>query len=536
VSQVSTTLLVHGRVHSPTHPDATAMAVRDGVVVWLGSDEVGRGQFPDAQVVDLDGGFVAPGFVDSHIHLTATGLSLTGLDLRASMSRRHCLQMIADYAAAHPGQPVWGHGWDESSWPENAAPSTADLDAALGCRPAYLARVDVHSALASTGLRERVPGLPSATGFAEQRPLVGDAHHLVRAAARDLLTDVQRSEARVAALDAAAASGIVAVHECAGPEIGGLDDWHELRTLSRAHGVQVTGYWGEAVSSPAQARAVVEETGAAGLAGDLFVDGALGSRTAWLHEPYADASDRVGTCYVDPGVITTHVRACTEAGVTAGFHVIGDAAVSAVVAAFERVIADLGVVAVARCGHRLEHLEMVTADQAAKLGAWGVMASMQPNFDALWGGDDGMYARRLGVDRAGVLNPFALLASQGVALAFGSDAPVTGLDPWATVRAAANHHTPASSISLRAAFAAATRGGWRAGGIGDGLAGTLVPGAPASYAVWDAGDLDVSAPSDAVRRWSTDPRSRVPALPRLGPTDPLPRCRQTVHRGAVIHG
>jgi predicted amidohydrolase YtcJ len=301
----------------------------------------------------------------------------------------------------------------------------------------------------------------------------------------------------------------------------------------------VTGYWGEAVTTTAQARAMVEDTGAAGLAGDLFVDGALGSHTAWLHAPYADASDRVGTCYLDAGVITAHVRACTEAGVTAGFHVIGDAAVSAAVAAFERVVDDLGVPAVARCGHRLEHLEMVSADQAAKLGAWGVMASMQPNFDALWGGPDGMYARRLGVDRAGVLNPFALLASQGVALAFGSDAPVTGLDPWATVRAAANHHTPDSSISVRAAFAAATRGGWRAGGVRDGLMGTLVPGAPASYGVWDVGDLGglvASVPSDAVRRWSTDPRSRVPALPRLGPTDPSPRCRQTVHRGAVIYG
>ena len=539
MTQVPTALLVNGRVHSPTHPDATAMAVRDGVVVWLGSDDVGRGQFPDAELVDLDGGFVAPGFVDSHIHLTATGLTLTGLDLRASASRRHCLQMIADYAAAHLGEPVWGHGWDESSWPENTPPSTAELDAVLGDRRAYLARVDVHSALASTGLRDRVPGLSSAIGFDPQRPLIGEAHHLVRAAARDLLTDAQRVAARVAALDAAAASGIVAVHECAGPEIGGLDDWHEVRTLSRAHGVQVTGYWGEVVANPAQARAVIEDTGAAGLAGDLFVDGALGSRTAWLHEPYADACDRVGTCYLDPEVITAHVRACSEARVTAGFHVIGDAAASAVVAAFERVVADLGVAAVARCGHRLEHLEMVSADQATKLGAWGVMASVQPNFDALWGGGYGMYARRLGVDRARVLNPFALLASQGVALAFGSDAPVTGLDPWTTVRAAANHHTPGSSVSVRAAFAAATRGGWRAGGVGDGLTGTLVPGAPASYAVWDVGDLselEAGAPRDAVRRWSTDPRSRVPALPRLGPTDPLPRCRQTVHRGAVIYG
>ncbi len=537
MTQISTTLLVNGRVHSPTHPDATAMAVRGDVVAWLGSDDVGRSQFPDADLEDLDGGFVAPGFVDSHIHLSATGLTLSGLDLRPARSHAHCIRMVADYAAAHPGQPVWGHGWDESAWPENTPPSSSELDAVLGDRSAYLARVDVHSALASTGLRRLVPELPAAAGFSAEEPLAGDAHHLVRAVARDLLTADQLAEARVAALDALAAAGIVAVHECAGPEIGGLDDWLQLRAID--HGVEVIGYWGEAVTTAAQARALKDQTGVRGLAGDLFVDGAFGSHTAWLHEPYADAPDRVGTCHLAPDAVEAHLRACTEAEITAGFHVIGDAAVSTVVDALERVVADVGVVAVARCGHRLEHLEMVTADQATKLGAWGVIASVQPNFDALWGGGNGMYARRLGVRRGSELNPLALLASQGVPLALGSDAPVTGIDPWVSVRAAINHQTPGSALSGRAAFAAATRGGWRACGVHDGKTGTLVPGAPASYAVWDAGALDaldVAAPRDAVQRWSTDPRSRVPALPRLGPTDALPRCRKTVHRGVVIHG
>ncbi|MEE6179597.1 amidohydrolase [Mycobacterium sp. 050134] len=510
------------------------MAVRGDAVVWLGSDDVGRGQFPGAGVEDLQGAFVAPGFVDSHVHVSAIGLTLSGLDLRPARSRGQCLQMLADHAAAHPDRPVWGHGWDESGWPENSPPTTADLDVALGDRPAYLTRVDVHSALASTALRRLAPDLPAAAGFSAEGPLAGDAHHLVRAVARELLTPEQLADARTAALDAAAASGIVAVHECAGPEIGGLEDWRCLRAVD--HGVEVIGYWGEAVTTAEQARALLDETGARGLAGDLFVDGALGSRTAWLHEPYADAPDRVGACYLDPDAVEAHVRACTTAGVTAGFHVIGDAAVSAAVAAFERVVDDLGVVPVARCGHRLEHLEMVSAEQAAKLGAWGVIASVQPNFDALWGGADGMYARRLGAERGHRLNPLALLASQGVPLALGTDAPVTGLDPWASVRAAANHRTPGSAVSARAAFAAATRGGWRAAGIRDGKAGTLVPGAPASYAVWDVGPLEVSAPRDGVQRWSTDPRSRVPALPALGPTDALPRCLRTVHRGAVIHG
>jgi predicted amidohydrolase YtcJ len=288
------------------------------------------------------------------------------------------------------------------------------------------------------------------------------------------------------------------------------------------------------VTTADQARDLIDHTKARGLAGDLFVDGALGSRTAWLHQPYTDAPACTGNSYLDVEAVTAHLHACTEAGVTAGFHVIGDAAVTAVVTALERVVDQVGAPAVARCGHRLEHLEMVTEEQAGKLGSWGVIASMQPNFDALWGGEDGMYVQRLGRDRGTQLNPFALLASQGVPIAFGSDSPVTGLNPWASVRAATRHRTAGSAISARAAFAAATRGAWRAGGVRDGITGTLVPGAPASYAVWDADEFEVSAPADAVQRWSTDQRSRVPALPRLD--DPLPRCRQTVHRGAVIHG
>jgi len=523
-----TTLLRNGRIHSPTHPDATAMAVHGDIVAWLGADDVGSTLYPDAEVIDLGGAFVAPAFVDCHVHITATGLSMVGLDLRGADSRSDLLHRLSTYAAEHPDAVIWGHGWDQTGWPEETVPTTAEIDAVTGRRPVYLSRIDVHSALASTALRQRCD-IP-----VEQHPLTAAEHHRARAAARELLSPAQRGAARMAALDAFAANGVVAVHECAGPDIGGIDDWRELSALQ--HGVKVTGYWGEAVCTAAQARDLIAATGAAGLAGDLFVDGALGSHTAWLSQPYTDAPGCTGNTYLEPEQITAHVSACTEAGVPAGFHVIGDAAVSAVVDAFATVVDRYGTAAVARCGHRLEHLEMPTIRHAEQLGSWGVIASMQPNFDALWGGRDGMYAQRLGIERAATLNPLALLASHGVPLAFGSDSPVTGIDPWQTVRAAAAHRTPGSAISPRAAFAAATRGAWRAGGVRDGVTGTLVPGAPASFAVWHTDTLEVSAPADRVARWSTDPRSRVPALPRLGPGDPAPVCRATVHRGAVIFG
>ncbi|GAB2647673.1 amidohydrolase family protein [Prescottella soli] len=529
---MSTQLLVDGRIYSPSAPDATAMAVTDGVVVWVGEDRPGRALHPDAEIVELDGAFVTPGFVDTHVHVTALGLQLTGLDLSGARDKAECLDLLRHFARERDDAVIWGQGWDDTRWPD-AAPTTAELDEAAPGRAVYLTRIDAHSALCSTPLRQSASGLASAAGFSPDGALTGDAHHVARAQARALVTPAQRAAARTAALDHAAAQGIVAVHECGGPDIGGLDDFRELLALS--HGVEVRGYWGEAVDSPEAATELLARTGAHGLGGDLFIDGALGSRTAALLDPYHDCAGHHGNNYLDVDAVAAHVRACTLAGIQAGFHVIGDAAVTAAVAAFATVAGELGGPALAARGHRLEHLEMVTPEQAAQLGGWGVIASMQPVFDALWGGPDGMYAQRLGADRAAGMNPFAPIAATGMSLAFGSDAPVTPIEPWAMLRAAVHHHTPGSGVSPRAAFSAATRGAWRAGGVRDGMAGTLTPGAPASYVIWDADELVVSAPKDSVQRWSTDPRSRVPALPRLEDGARTPVCLRSVHRGVTVH-
>ncbi len=530
----STRLLVGGSVYSPGTPEATAMVVTDDTITWVGTDAVGRSLHPGAEVVELDGAFVAPGFVDTHVHATAAGTALLGLDLTGVGSLRECLAAVAEHASVHPTGVVWGQGWDDSTWPEQRPPSRAEVDGCAPDRVVYLCRVDAHSALASTPLLERTPGVTERAGWSPDGPLSQEAHHLVRESARALLGPAHRAAAQLALLDRAAARGVVCVHECGGHEIAGVEDFRELLTLE--HGVQVHGYWGEAVSSAEQGREVLGATGAHGLAGDLFVDGSLGSRTAWLRAPYCD-DDAAGTgaAYLDVDAIAAHLRACTELGVQGGFHVIGDGGVAAVTAALGRVVAELGGPAVATRGHRMEHLEMIDAAQAALLGGWGVQASVQPVFDALWGGEDGLYAQRLGPERALALNPYATLAAAGVGLALSSDTPVTPLEPWAAVRAAVHHRTPGAGISPRAAFTAATRGAWRAGGVRDGLAGTLVPGAPASYAIWDVDELVVAAPASAVQRWSLDPRSGVPALPRLDPDAALPRCRATVHRGRTLY-
>jgi predicted amidohydrolase YtcJ len=131
------------------------------------------------------------------------------------------------------------------------------------------------------------------------------------------------------------------------------------------------------------------------------------------------------------------------------------------------------------------------------------------------------------------MNPYASMARAGVALAFGSDSPVTPFDPWGTVRAAAFHHNRDERLTVRAAFGAHTRGGWRAVRRDD--AGVLAPGAAASLAVWDvAGELTVQAPDERLAAWSTDPRAGVPVLPSLHPDQALPVCRRTYVEGRLI--
>lgn len=106
-----TTLLLGGRIHSPADAGATAMAVTDGTIAWVGGDEVGRALHPDAEVVDLEGAFVAPAFVDAHVHATSTGLLLNGLDLTGCASLTEFLHALRDHVAEYPGALVWGHGW-----------------------------------------------------------------------------------------------------------------------------------------------------------------------------------------------------------------------------------------------------------------------------------------------------------------------------------------------------------------------------------------------------------------------------------------
>ncbi|MGS2615740.1 amidohydrolase [Micromonospora sp. LZ34] len=511
------TLYRGGVLHCPADPSATALLVADGKIAWLGPDA----EAPAAdRVVELDGALVTPAFVDAHVHATDTGLALSGLDLSGVRSAGELLDAVAGFAAGLPAEAVLlGHGWDESSWPVPRLPDAAELDRAAGGRRVYLSQASIHSALVSRALLAACPEVAAAAGYDASGWLRRDAHHVARAAAFASVTRSQRIAAQRRALAHAASLGIAAVHECGGPEISDEEDFTGLLGISGAGLPEVYGYWGE-LGGAARAR----ELGAVGAGGDLFADGALGSRTAHVSRDYLDGDGGCGHGYLTAEQVRDHLVDCAAHGLQGGFHAIGDAAIATVLAGFAAAAEKLGTDRLRAARHRVEHAEIMSKRLIAGFVEYGIVASMQPAFDRLWGGAGRMYEARLGLDRSLESNPMGSMHAVGVALAFGSDSPVTPLDPWGSVRAAAAHHNPAQRMSERAAFAAHTRGGWRAVHLDN--EGVLALGAPATFAVWSTpAGVDRGLP--VVQ--ADDPEVRGPQDPT-----PLPVCRRTVLRGEVI--
>jgi predicted amidohydrolase YtcJ len=472
-----------------------------------------------------------PGFVDAHAHLAMTGFALHSLDLSSEDSLIEALDALAGASRSHAGPLVYAHGWDETRWPEGRPPTMAEVDRAVGDRPTYVLRLDSHSAIVSSALVDRCPGLDQADGWRGAGLVERDAHHLVRAALDRLRTPDDRRQAIVAALREAAAHGITSVHELNAPHIAPATDFATIREIADDMVVpEVVPYWG-ALIHEGSAGPDDEEMGGpvVGYAGDLCMDGAIGSRTAALSAVYADA-DTSGHLYLDRSQVADHVIACTLNGKQAGFHVIGDRAAREVVAGFTGAADVVGEDAMVRSRHRLEHVEMLDDEEIASMARLGIVASVQPAFDAAWGSPGQLYERRLG-SRAVSMNAYGRMHRAGVTLAFGSDTPVTPLDPWGAVRASVWHHCPQERMSVQSAVDAHTRGGHRARRDDD--AGVLRPGSPATYAIWDTDHLSAGrvVPGPASTSWAGG--THAPALPDVSPATALPHCVRTVIAGAT---
>ena len=429
---------------------------------------------------------------------------------------------FAEALVVADGQVAWLG--DESSVRSilGSVDTVVDLDGAL-VAPAF---VDAHTHLVPVGRAELEHGHASQSASADTErttlaPTAGPQHDVY-----------------AAALHAAAAAGIVAVHEQSQPEHDtreGLAALLSATSADRSGWPAVLGYRAELCETVDDARAIRSAVpGLVGL-GAIHLDGDLGDRSAALRFAYTDAPGNLGELRIGAEQVANHTAAATRAGVQAAFHVVGDRALHEALIGIQVAAEIEGIGPVRGIGHRIEHAPMTDASALATLLLLGVTVVALPQRALADAGPGGTARTRLGTTRAGALVPLADLAGAGVPLALGSSSLHTPFDPWGAIRSVVLHPDPGQRVSARAAFRAHTRGGWRAAHLDGTGAGEIRVGAPAHLAMWRAESLVVQAPDGRLAAWSTDARAGTPLLPELGPDVPSPVCVRTLRAGNVIY-
>ncbi|HEY1331705.1 MAG TPA: amidohydrolase family protein [Actinomycetota bacterium] len=480
------TLYRASRVHTQSRP---------GVGQWLLIDErhverVGIGEAPDAdRVVDLPGTSIIPGFIDGHVHLTATGLSAVGIPIERARSAQELLGLVAEEITHEPAR-VFAHGFDESRWRPRELPSLSDLDD-VAAVPVVLVRVDGHLSIANSpalsvsgALEEdgvELDGAGRPTGVVRRA-----ANHRVQRWFHESLSEHEIRELQLEAASMAAARGITCVHEMNTPAVRGRQDVEVLMAHRPNLPIDVVAYVAD--------RDIpwVMDLGLETIGGDLSLDGSIGARTAAIGDKYADG-DGEGALYETDDDLAEFFHNAHLAGMQVAVHAIGAAAIEQVVRVWERVYRTLDSRQRRHFRarrHRVEHFELPSYDQIERAAALGLSISVQPAFDAEWGHPGALYEQRLGEERARAMNPFGTLVSRGLAIGVGSDSPITPLDPMYGVWALETHHDASQRMSRDEAVHLFTVGSASLAHLEE-KKGRLAPGMQADFAVYDADPMEV---------------------------------------------
>jgi hypothetical protein len=467
--------------------------VRNGRISAVGRARDLVGAVPGAPRLDAGGATVTPGLCDAHLHFVPWAQGRRQPDLVGLATRAGVLERVQAALAADPsGAPLVGRGWDAFGW--EAAPDRAALDALGGERPVLLHSHDFHSLWVNSAAL-RAAGVTRETrdpdGGRFERDGAGEPTGIARESATrafDALAAQAGPPIDAAILDAGAAAlhaaGITTVHDFQ----RNATDMAHMRRLAGRRRLRVLQHFGleqlDAIVAAGLASGVGDAWFRIG-ALKLFADGALGSRTAALLEPYDDGGG-LGIVTIPREELVETVTRAARAQCACAVHAIGDRAVRHALDAFEAARA-LGPPALPQ---RIEHVQLLHPDDLPRFAAIGVHASMQPQHAT----SDAFAALAAWGARCELSYPWRALADSGVPLAFGSDAPVEPPEPWLGLHAAvtrtrpdgtpAGGFVPAQRIGLDLALQAYTGGAAALAGHA-GRLGTLEPGAEADLVIWD---------------------------------------------------
>lgn len=451
-------------------------------------------------VVDLHGQTVLPGLIDAHGHVTEVGRDALHLDLVGTKSLGELQQRLRDYAAAHPeARWIEGAGWNQELWTDKRFPTAADLDAIIRDRPVVLERVDGHALVANSAAMKAAGVAPStpapAGGRIENGLFVDNAKALITKAvpvpsAEDMDRAFQKAQ------DILLSFGVTGV----GAMSTSLDDWNAYRRAGDAGRLKVR-LMAYALNGPLAE--VPHPT--PWLYGDrlrmlgakFFADGALGSRGAWLKQPYSDMPNTRGLQFHSDAELTAMEDRAAAAGFQTATHAIGDAANAQIISIYEKLSRKYG----KDRRWRIEHFQIVDPADIPRLAPAGIIASMQPTHQT---SDRLMAEKRLGPARLNGAYAWQSVLKSGARLAFGTDMPVESPNPFPGLSAAVSRQDingqppggwiPSERLTFGEALRAYTRGSAYAGFAEDKI-GALEPGKWADFVIVDRDPTKVDAQS-----------------------------------------
>ena len=427
-------------------PEApTALAVTAGRVTAIGSDaEIAALADGGTERLALEGRRVLPGLIDNHTHFVDGGFELAGVRLRDATTPEIFARRIGDFARGRPDRWVIGGQWDHELW-GGALPHRDWIDSLTAETPVFVQRLDGHMGLAN-GRALELAGVTAETADPAGGTIVRDADGrptgVLKDAAQALVfraipppSQSELDDALRAAIEHAVSHGITMITD--------MGSWAGLETYRRARArdaLPLRVYGVVPLSTRGRLAELVEREGR----GDprlfwgglkAYVDGSLGSTTAWFYEPYDDAPETVGLMVTDTAQLRRDIRAADAAGLHVIVHAIGTRANDWLLDAYAEARAANGP---RDRRFRIEHAQHLTRDAIRRIAEDDVIASMQP-YHAI---DDGRWAeKRIGAARIRTTYAFRDLLDAGASLTFGSDWTVAPLDPLSGIYAAVTRRT-----------------------------------------------------------------------------------------------
>ncbi|MCU0344852.1 MAG: amidohydrolase [Ignavibacterium sp.] len=450
-SQTMKTAYINGKVYTvnENQPIAQAVVVENNKIVFVGSDEEAKKLIDaSAEVIDLNGKLMLPGFIDNHVHFITGGFYLLGIDLRPANSTSEFKQILKEYSKKFPGKWITGGYWDHEKWEVNDLPTKEMIDEAVSDQPVFVDRLDGHMAVANS-YALKLAGITKDTespdgGLIVKDPKTGEPTGVLKDNAMYLISKhipepkaEENYEALLAALEEAKKLGITSVQDITyGDALNAFQRAKDEGKLT----CRIFTRW-----PISDYKDHVEKNIRAGYGDDLirmgslkaFADGSLGSSTAWFFNRYDQDTMTTGLAMdiITDGSMEKWSMDADRHGLQLSVHAIGDKANSYMLDLYEKISKENPEW---DRRFRIEHAQHVRFEDIPRFTEIGVIASVQP-YHCI---DDGVWAeKRIGPDRIKYTYPFKSFLDSGVKVCFGTDWYVAPLNPLLGLYAAVTRRT-----------------------------------------------------------------------------------------------